>query len=214
VARGFRSPTLSDRYFRGPSGRGFVTGNPDLDPETGLQIDLAVRRTVGRTAMALYGYRYGFTDLIERYRVGDDFFFQNRGEATIEGLEAEAQTRLDERWSLEGGAAWSRGRADGGATIDDIPAPHLFIGARFAEQWGYLFARLALHGSKSDPGPTELERGSYALLDLGGGWRITEPLELRLTLRNAFDRDYTGSPDETADRAPGRAFTLALSGRF
>jgi outer membrane receptor protein involved in Fe transport len=214
VARGFRSPTLSDRYFRGPSGRGFVTGNPDLDPETGLQIDLAVRRTVGRTAMALYGYRYGFTDLIERYRVGDDFFFQNRGEATIEGLEAEAQTRLDERWSLEGGAAWSRGRADGGATIDDIPAPHLFAGARYAESWGYLFARLALHGRKGDPGPTELERGSYALLDLGGGWRITEPLEARLTVRNAFDREFTGSPDETADRAPGRSLTLALSGRF
>ena len=32
VARGFRDPLLSDRYFRGPSGRGFITGNPDLDP--------------------------------------------------------------------------------------------------------------------------------------------------------------------------------------
>ena len=40
VARGFRDPVLSDRYFRGPSGRGFITGNPDLDPE----IQPAVRR--------------------------------------------------------------------------------------------------------------------------------------------------------------------------
>ena len=30
LARGFRDPVLSDRYFRGPSGRGFITGNPDL----------------------------------------------------------------------------------------------------------------------------------------------------------------------------------------
>ncbi len=43
VSRGFRDPTLSDRYFRGPSGRGFITGNPDLDPETSLQFDLTAR---------------------------------------------------------------------------------------------------------------------------------------------------------------------------
>ena len=43
VARGFRDPTLSDRYFRGPTGRGFITGNPDLEPETSLQCDGALR---------------------------------------------------------------------------------------------------------------------------------------------------------------------------
>ena len=43
VARAFRDPTLSDRYFRGPSGRGFITGNPDLQPETSLQFDVAAR---------------------------------------------------------------------------------------------------------------------------------------------------------------------------
>ena len=46
VARGFRDPVLSDRYFRGPSGRGFITGNPDLDPETSVQFDVGVRYTV------------------------------------------------------------------------------------------------------------------------------------------------------------------------
>ena len=45
VSRGFRDPTLSDRYFRGPSGRGFITGNPDLEPETSLQFDLSARYT-------------------------------------------------------------------------------------------------------------------------------------------------------------------------
>jgi outer membrane receptor protein involved in Fe transport len=83
AARGFRAPTLSDRYFRGPSGRGFVVGNPELDPETSVQLDLAVRRTVGRTALALYGYRYEIDDLVERFRAGDDFHFRNRGSATL-----------------------------------------------------------------------------------------------------------------------------------
>ena len=48
ASRGFRDPVLSDRYFRGPSGRGFITGNPDLDPEQSLQFDAGVRYTARR----------------------------------------------------------------------------------------------------------------------------------------------------------------------
>jgi outer membrane receptor protein involved in Fe transport len=58
VARGFRDPFLSDRYFRGPSGRGFITGNPDLDPERSLQYDTSVRWSVGGGSVALFGYIY------------------------------------------------------------------------------------------------------------------------------------------------------------
>jgi iron complex outermembrane receptor protein len=211
AARGFRVPTLSDRYFRGPSGRGFVVGNPDLDPETGLQLDLAVRRTAGRSALALYGYRYEIDDLIERFRAGDDFNFRNHGSATLEGLEAELQVRFDERWSLEGGAAWARGRGEGGEALDDQPAPNLFVGGRYADEWGYLFARLGLHDEKDDPGPTEVRREAFALVDVGGGWRLAEPYEIRLSVRNLFDESYFGSPDESADRSPGRSVLLALS---
>jgi outer membrane receptor protein involved in Fe transport len=59
AARGFRSPTLSDRDFIGTSGRGFVTGNPGLAPERSLQLDLAVGRAgrSWRRALFLYDYR-------------------------------------------------------------------------------------------------------------------------------------------------------------
>jgi outer membrane receptor protein involved in Fe transport len=214
AARGFRAPTLSDRYFRGPSGRGFVTGNPELDPESSLQLDLALRRTLGRSAFALYAYRYGIDDLVERYREGDDFFFRNRGGATIEGLELEARTALGGGWSVDGGAAWTRARGDGGDPIDDAPAPAAWLGARWAEGAWYAFGRLGGVAEKDDPGPTELERPGYLLVDLGGGWRFTDRLEARLAIRNALDRAYTGSPDEAADRSPGRAVLLGLSGRF
>jgi outer membrane receptor protein involved in Fe transport len=214
LARGFRVPTLSDRYFRGPSGRGFAVGNPDLDPESSLQLDLALRCSFGATAVALYAYRYVIDDLVERYAAGDDFRFRNRGRATIAGAEAEWQSRLAVAWAVEGGAAWSRGAAEGGRPLDDIAAPNLFLGVRYARAWGYAFARAALADEKDDPGPTELPRAGFALLDAGAGWRIRPELELRLTLRNLLDEAYTGSPDEAADRSPGRALVVAVEGRF
>jgi len=214
LARGFRVATLSDRYYRGPSGRGFVTGNPDLAPETSLQADLALRRSRGRTALALYAYRYRIERLVERYKVVDDFFFRNRGSATMSGVEAEAQVRMGERWSLDAGGAWSEGETGDGAAIDDQPAPRLFVGARLAERWGYLLARASAYARKRDPGPTEVERPGYALLDAGAGWQVSERFEVRLLVANLLDRRVVASPDESADRAPGRSLTLSVSGRF
>lgn len=214
VARGFRSPTLSDRFFRGPSGRGFVTGNPDLDPETSLQLDLATRYRRGGTAVGIYAYRYEIDDLIERYSAGSDFFFRNRGQATIEGLEVEVQTRLGAAWSSEAGFAYARGETDGGASIDDIAAPNGWWTLRWSFGRGYAFGRVTSFLRHADPGPTELERPAFTVFDLGAGFRLSRHLELRASVRNLADRGYFASPDESADRAAGRVISIGFSGHF
>ena len=83
VARGFRDPVLSDRYFRGPSGRGFITGNPELEPESSFQVDLGLRYTASRVRAATYFYDYRIDDLIERYQTETDFFFSQPGPRTF-----------------------------------------------------------------------------------------------------------------------------------
>jgi outer membrane receptor protein involved in Fe transport len=214
VARGFRSPTLSDRYFRGPSGRGFVIGNPDLEAESSLQFDIGSRWRRGKTALGFFAYRYQIDDMIERYSDGSDFRFRNRGRGTIDGVEAELQTAFAERWSLEAGLAVSKGSADGGAEIDDIAPPNGWVTLRYSFARTFVFARVATFLEKDDPGPTELARPGYTLFDVGGGFRLSEALELRCLVRNLADKRYYGSPDNSADLANGRIVSLALSGRI
>ena len=213
AARGFRSPTLSDRYFRGPSGRGFVVGNPDLEEESSLQFDLGTRWSRGRTALGFFAYHYEIEDLIERYAIGDNFFFRNRGTGTIEGIEAEVQTAFGERWSLEAGAAVSDGETDGGAAIDDITPPNGWVNLRCSLGRAFVFGRVTGFLEHDEPGPNELERPGYTLFDLGGGFRFSDAIELRLLVRNLGDRRYYAAPDNAADRAMGRSVSLALSGR-
>jgi outer membrane receptor protein involved in Fe transport len=212
VASGYREPSLSDRYFRGISGRGFITGNPDLEPERSLQFDAGVRWSGARSRVALYGYDYRIRNLVERFREGADFFFRNRGEAEIRGLELETVTRLlqNVEWSL--GAAIARGEdVDTGAALDDIGGPSLHTSLRWAAERASAFVTVSSYGRDDRPGPVEVERPGYTEVDLGAGWRVRPRLEIRLVLRNATNVQRAGSPDEVAAFAPGRSLMIGIN---
>lgn len=216
AARGFRDPTLSDRYYRGPTGRGFITGNPGLDPETSLQLDLALRYSTEGFRTALFAYQYDLHDLIERYQTeGDIFFFRNQGEARIRGLEAEAQARLPWKLSLEATVHFIHGELrEDGAAIDGVPPETFTLRLRrdFGRAWAWV--RAAAYGALEDPGPTEQKRAGYALFDAALGVHLGSKVELRLVGRNLLDEAYLASPDPRAVLAPGITGILTLGVRF
>ncbi len=217
AARGFRDPVLSDRYFRGPSGRGFITGNPDLDPERSLQFDAGVRYTARRLRAALYGYHYRISDLVERYQVTvDDFLFRNRGRARVRGVELETQLDLPWRLSIEAAAQVARGRAlDGDTALDGIATETGSVQVRRAMgNRAFAQARVAWFAEDDRPGPTERLVPGYTLLDLSGGATVGRHLELRALIRNALEADYFASQDVRAVAAPGRAASLTAVVRF
>jgi hemoglobin/transferrin/lactoferrin receptor protein len=217
VSRGFRDPVLSDRYFRGPSGRGFITGNPDLDPETSLQFDLSTRYSVGRTQLAMFVYQYRIDDLVERFTTQSDFFFfRNRGRARLRGWEVEARSELGRGFAVEVAAQVARGRAlDDNASLDDIsPATFSVLGRKDFGTRVFAQARLAIYDTDTRPGPTEIVAPGATLLDAGAGWRIVPRLELRGQLRNILDETYYASPDPRFVLAPGRSASLTASLQF
>ena len=211
LSRGFRDPVLSDRYFRGPSGRGFITGNPDLEPETSVQFDLATRYTLGQTQLAVYFYHYRIDDLVERYQTETDFFFfRNRGRARVRGIEIEGRTDLGRGYSLEVAAQVARGRAlDDDAYLDDIsPITFSAVGRKDFSGRGYAQTRLAFYAKDERPGPSEVGAPGATLIDVGGGWRPVSQLEIRAAVRNLLNDEYYASPEPRWVFAPGRSLSL------
>jgi outer membrane receptor protein involved in Fe transport len=214
VSRGFRDPTLSDRYFRGPSGRGFVTGNPELRPETSLQMDLSVRYALARTQLAAYLYHYRINALVERYAVDTDFFFfRNRGRARLRGLELEARTDLGKGFALEVGGSIGEGTAlDDHADLDDVsPTTGTVLLRRDFGERGFAHIRTALHAADTRPGPSEIAAPGATIVDLAGGLRLTRHVELRGSVRNLLDDNYFASPDPRWVYAAGRSAALTLA---
>lgn len=217
VARGFRDPTLSDRYYRGPTGRGFITGNPDLSPETSLQFDFALRYTAPQYRVAAYYYRYRIDDLIERYEdTTDFFFFRNRGRARVQGFEVEGQADFGGGLTLDVSTQVAEGRSlDDDAYLDDIsPVTFTTILRKAFAQRAFAQVRLAFYSDDDHPGPTEIAVPGYTLLDLQGGYTVARPLEVRLLLRNLLNDEYFASQDRRTVLASGRSIAVTLAARF
>ncbi|MBD3867536.1 MAG: TonB-dependent receptor [Acidobacteria bacterium] len=216
VARGFRDPSLSDRYFSGTTARGRITGNPDLSPETSLQFDLSATTRVGRTTVAAYGYHYTVSDLIERFETAEDEFgFRNRDEVVIRGLELEADTVLAEGWTLRTIAGRSEGELEDGSRPNDIPAAT--VGATVqhsaSDRLWYRFGGRYVFRDE-DAGSTEQLVPGYAVLDMVVGWEAKTGWSARLVLKNLADRNHLASADRRAPSAPGLSAALVVSGRF
>ena len=208
LSRGFRDPTLSDRYYAGLSGRGIVFGNSDLTPERSLQSDLSLRYDGDGVHGGFYAYRYRISDLIERYEEGEDlYFFRNRGEATLSGVELEVQVGTPNApFLLDVSAGLTHGVTDGGAALDGVPPANFRAGLRrrlpaqsFAEVVLLAFA------ADRDPGPTEAALDAYARLDAAFGFPLSGGAELRFSGRNLLNAAYPISADSRAVLAPGRS---------
>jgi outer membrane receptor protein involved in Fe transport len=217
IARGFRDPVLSDRYYRGPTGRGFITGNPDLDPETSVQADLGLRYVSQRFRFATFYYEYRIHDLIERFEDATDFFFfRNRGTARLRGFEVEAQATLPGAVTIDIATQVAEGRAlDDNAYLDDISPVNLtaIVRKQFgARAFGQL--RASYFSDDDHFGPTEVAVPGYTIVDAAAGYRVAAPVELRIQARNLLNESYFASQDRRAVFAPGRSASLTATVKF
>jgi outer membrane receptor protein involved in Fe transport len=177
---------------------------------------VSLRYRVGEISLAAYGYQYRINDLIERYKTGSNYFFRNRGEGEVKGVEVEASLNLPASMLVQLTLQSLRGEVlDDGTAMDSIPPRGVTLTVRRdpSEPWWWL-ARVAAFSRDDRPGPTEMEVPGYTVVDAGVGYRISQALELQLLGRNLTDRAYYGAADSTAVLAPGRSVQLSLRGRI
>lgn len=84
---------------------------------------------------------------------------------------------------------------------------------RYSFGRAFAFGRAATFLEKDDPGPTELGRPGYTLFDLGGGFRLSEAIELRCLVRNLADKLLRLARQCRRPRHRQGIVSLALSGR-
>lgn len=211
LSRAYRLASLNERFYTGISGRGFIVGNPDLRPESSLNLDGGLKLLGRRHFFGLYAFRYQIDDMIERYRLDPSTYtYGNIEKGRLQGLEFEAEAFLLPGWKVFGNVAAIRGTSlETGVPLNDIPPVQIYTGTRVWK--GKLSAELnaTFRLAKSNPGPAEIDVASSELVNLKASY-LWRGLNFYVTLGNVFNAAYVARADSEAMVEPGRNLRLGF----
>ena len=221
LATGFRAPTLFEQFAEGVHGgvAAVQLGNPDLDPEESLNLDVSLRWRFDRVSGNLTAYQnridnYIFlTDTFNQAPSGLPIFVHDQADATLRGLEADVAFALGWDWSLR--LVVDLIDTENEETGEDLPLapanevlteliwePATLFGMQqpfFRTSVRYADAKEAAPGEPfqqfdRNPNFGSASTDSYWLLDFAAGTLIPGPgaseFRLNLEVRNALDEVY------------------------
>ena len=219
LATGFREPTISERYYRGVTGRGFVIENPALDAERSRHLDLVWHRETSRLQLEASAFLVRIEDVVVRELLGegtgpagaDLFRFDNVGEATIRGVELAASGSLGGGHTFTVSAHALRGEDGDARPLEGIPAHGVFLGWRHNSAGGRGFrVDLELRDDDRRAAPGEQETPGFARVDAGASFPLSAAALLELSVANVLDQSYLSSSRGGAPEAPGATLRIAL----
>lgn len=216
LSRAYRSPTLSERFYTGITGRGFIVSRPDLEPERSVHLDGGLKVVTTRLFAAVYGFGYDIRGLIERYPVSDKIYtYGNVDRGRIRGGEAEVEWFPLTGLKLFGHVSLARGRSvETGQPLNDIPPLRFQAGARV---WAGRFSAEAVlrrQSAKKDPGPSEIPIPAATLVDVRVFAYLPSSFQFSLIISNVLDAHALGRPDPDAPLDPGRNIQAGLAYSF
>lgn len=102
LSRSFRAPDLREMFFAGANCFGYTCGNPNLDPESGYNIDLSFLASLKSFEFELNTYLYFIQDFINFIPPQDgaeapdicELYYQNTNNAQIMGFEGKIKHHL------------------------------------------------------------------------------------------------------------------------
>ncbi|MEM1177912.1 MAG: TonB-dependent receptor [Acidobacteriota bacterium] len=212
VGTGLRFPNLSERFFTGTTGRGGTIGNPDLEPEQSVNLDLGVRYFGNRTFVSAQIFRLEVDDYIERVDLTDDILtFVNLISGTIEGVELEGFYKIDDAWTFSWNGHLIEGEGEDGSPLADISPDRFQVGLRYQMDRIDANVEYQYRASKNDPGPGEVDVEAVDLVSASLTYNLRDDLRVTLRGRNLLDEVYFSSADDLANAAPGRSVGVGLS---
>ena len=214
LSRSVRTADANERYVASFS-RNMMTGmdaswvgNPELNPEQHLQLELGYRYAAGRWGGNLSLYQDRVTDYILRDKArGQDGILVDNGTATIyrnvdviiRGAEAGVSYEIGERWSSSLDASWvHKDNVTDHRVVAQTPPLSASLRLDYQHNAWEAGARMDLNADqdRADIYPFEgsgqdaQETPGWAVMSVYGRYRFTESAQAELGVENLFDRAY------------------------
>ncbi len=216
IANGFRYPTLSERFFKGPTPRGDIIGNQQLKSETSLGAQTTFN-WYGSNQLSVHSavYHYKLDNYIERYRTQDDTLtYRNLASASIRGFEAEVRFNSGEYLQHHVTYQQQQGEDDLNQPLADLHPKKLAWITQLNYQEMTIVNSLSYQFDATNVNESEVQRDDFWLWDLSIAYQLSQNHSLSLALNNVTNTLYFGSLDEDAAYQPKRNVRLSTNWRF
>lgn len=208
LARGFRPPSLSERF----DDYGWFVGNPDLEPETSLSAEIGLdHRFTGGARVSATLFWLNTDNLITFDGSGFPSTLVNLpGTSRRHGLELSGSLPLNERLGLRGSYTYTEARAPDGSRLTRVPRHDLSLGldADLAARWRGGLDLQHVAGRADEFGDAFQD---YTVVNGRLRFAATDNADIYLRIENLFDADYQVLPGYGT---PGRSFHLGIAARF
>lgn len=235
VSQGFRAPNLSDlTRFDSARSNEIETPVSGLEHENFITYEVGTKFIRTRFDGQLSLFYTSIDKLIIRTPTGriidgeNEITKRNAGSGFVKGIEFQGRYHFSNAWYLFGNLTWIDGEVDTFSTadsplvaepLDRLMPVRLYLGSRWqplqrnfwlegllsvADQQSKLSTRDVADTDRIPPGGTP----GYAMLTLRSGWKVSDSLQLSLSLENVFDKNYRIHGSGLNE--PGRNLVLSL----
>lgn len=231
LARSVKFPSGEELYTFGPhfATQAFEIGNPDLEEETSVGLDLSLRRTAGRVTGEITLFRNDFSDYISPAFTGEEedelpVLAYSQADAEFTGAEVQATIEL---WrgghghlDLDLFADSVRAElTDSGEPLPRIPPRRIGGGLHFHSDRWTARAQVTDVDDQDRLGENETPTAGYTMVNASVGYRVfTDRVvyDLLLAGRNLTDEDARNHVSFLKDSVPlpSRDLSLALKVSF
>ena len=225
VGRAFRTPDVPELYSEGPhlAANSFDVGNPELETETGLGIDVFGRITGQRLSAEVTWFRNTIAGYIFPQATGGRSrtqlpIYQFVGEdAVLTGLESLLEWLMPAGFRVEAAASYVHGTLR--ATEEPLPfIPPLQgrLAVGYSPVDWFVEAETRLASSQQRTGRFEQHTDGYAALGLSGGLRLTVAGRLHvvtLHFENLGDTEYRNHLSRVKEIMPEAGRSVSVTYR-
>ncbi len=227
VGRAFRSPTLLERYFRGPHTTGVDQGNPELKSETSFNFDLGLGWSSDIVNTRLSGFRNQVDNYIFKENSGDTtsdgaeiWEWKNEGKVELIGFEAEVKISPSDWFGASGNLSYVEGKDENDNYMPNIPPLNGNLDLRF-EKWGFATDLFWLFAVKQDKlADSETATDGWLTHNISLSYDLSKHIpidaEIILTGKNLTNEVYYNHLSRIKDywAESGRSFTISFGMQF
>ncbi len=211
----YRTPSLTELYFKGQTPRGLVLGNDKLSSEQANNIEMELAYRKNNTDFSLLVFSQHIQHYIERVEVSNELLqYQNIGRGHIYGISYNSGWQVTPETEIRLSGHRLKGVDQHHQPLLDInPEEHHLSVHFFKEKFTYSM-QINYRARKTDFAIGEQALSSATTLSLGLSYQLSAELNSEITISNLTNENYRLSADELAPWATERNIQLSLTTLF